>query len=344
MQWKQKSGAEPSTNANSDKRNVCSRTSYVTKRMFWGESVAQCSDANQMNREPHPRVSVVIPAKNEGRAIASVVAAVRHLHPDFEVIVVDDGSTDETAQAAAASGAKVLSNRYSKGNGASIKAGARAISGQVIVFLDGDGQHSPEDIARLLERIDAGADMAVGARDSASQASVFRHTANWFYNLLATWITGHRVLDLTSGFRAVDSVKFTEFLFMLPNGFSYPTTITMAFFRSGYTVEYVPIRAGKRSGKSHLNVARDGIKFLLIIFRVCTLYSPLKLFFPIALAQFMLGIGHYLYTFLDVPRFSNMSALLLTSALTTFLIGLVSEQMTAMLYKHDSGEFASRRK
>ena len=281
------------------------------------------------------RVSVVMPARNEGRAIGVVVAAVRQAHPDFEIIVVDDGSTDDTAASAVANGATVISHPYSKGNGASIKTGARAASGQVIVFLDGDGQHSPADIDRLLERIDAGADMAIGARDAASQASIFRHTANWLYNLLATWITGHKVLDLTSGFRAVDACKFREFLFMLPNGFSYPTTSTMAFFRSGYTIQYVPIRAAKRAGKSHLNVARDGIKFLLIIFRVCTLYSPLKLFFPVALFQFLLGAAYYLYTFIEWQRFTNMSALLFTSALTTFLIGLVSEQMTAMLYKHD---------
>ena len=229
----------------------------------------------------------------------------------------------------------MVSHSYSKGNGASIKTGARAASGQIIVFLDGDGQHSPNDIARLLERIDSGAHMAIGARDAVSQASIFRHTANWFYNLLATWITGHKVLDLTSGFRAVDARKFREFLFMLPNGFSYPTTITMAFFRSGYTVEYVPIRAAQRSGKSHVSVVRDGLKFLLIIFRVCTLYSPLKLFFPVAVLQFLTGVLYYAHTYISEDRFTNMSALLLTSALTTFLIGLVSEQITALIFKHD---------
>lgn len=280
-------------------------------------------------------ISIVMPAKNEGRSIGAVVAAVRLCHPDCEIIVVDDGSTDDTASSALANGAKVISHPYSKGNGASIKAGARAAVGQVIVFLDGDGQHSPDDIQRLLERIDSGAHMVIGARDAVSQASIFRHTANWFYNLLATWITGHKVLDLTSGFRAVEARKFKEFLFMLPNGFSYPTTITMAFFRSGYTVEYVPIRAAQRSGKSHVSIARDGIKFLLIIFRVCTLYSPLKLFFPVAVLQFLTGAMYYGYTYLSEDRFTNMSALLLTSALTTFLIGLVSEQITALIFKHD---------
>lgn len=282
-----------------------------------------------------PQISVVMPARNESASIGSLVRAVVSMHPDAEVLVIDDASTDDTARLATEAGARVISHRYAKGNGASIKTGARAAAGKTIVFMDGDGQHMPEDIARLLARLNDGADMAIGARDAASQASVFRHTANWFYNLVATWITGHRILDLTSGFRAVDARKFREFLFMLPNGFSYPTTITMAFFRSGYTVEYVPIRAPRRSGKSHLNLMRDGLKFLLIIFRVCTLYSPLKLFFPMAVLQFVAGAGYYAYTYVQWERFTNMSALLLTSSLTTFLIGLVSEQMTAMLYKHD---------
>lgn len=281
------------------------------------------------------KLSIVIPARNESETIGVIVKRIVELHPGAAIIVVNDASTDDTASRAAEAGAHVVSHLYSKGNGAAIKTGARAATGKVIVFMDADGQHQPEDIARLLDRIDRGADMAIGARDAASQASIFRHTANWFYNLIATWITGHKVLDLTSGFRAVDAHKFREFLFMLPNGFSYPTTSTMAFFRSGYTVEYIPIRAAQRSGKSHVKVMRDGLKFLLIIFRVCTLYSPLKLFFPVALLQFLLGAGYYAFTFIESARFTNMSALLLTSAMTTLLIGLVSEQMTAILYKHD---------
>jgi len=281
-------------------------------------------------------LSIVIPARNEASSIGGLLRRIRELHPSAQILVVNDASTDETASIAAACGARVISHTYAKGNGAAIKSGARASIGDVIVFMDADGQHQPEDIARLLERIDAGADMVIGARDAASQASIFRHTANWLYNLIASWMTGHKVIDLTSGYRAVDARKFREFLFMLPNGFSYPTTITMAFFRSGYTVEYVPISALRRSGKSHINITRDGVKFLLIIFRVCTLYSPLKLFFPAAFLQFLLGTIYYLYTFAIEGRFTNMSALLFTSALTTFLIGLVSEQMTTILYKHDA--------
>lgn len=282
------------------------------------------------------KLSVILPAKNESSTIGSLVDEILRLHPGSEIIVVNDASTDNTAELARSAGATVLNHPYSKGNGAAIKTGARAASGEVLVFLDGDGQHDPKDISRLLDALGTGFDMVVGARDSASQASIFRHTANWAYNRIATWIVNHRVPDLTSGFRAVNAKKFKEFLYMLPNGFSYPTTITMAFFRSGHSVEYVPIRAAKRAGKSHLNLLRDGVKFLLIILRVCTLYSPLKLFLPVSLAQFALGIGYYAFTYVTTSRFTNMSALLLTSAVTTFLIGLVSEQITALLFKHTS--------
>ena len=284
-------------------------------------------------------LSVIMPAKNEFASIAGLVRRIAELHPGAEIIVVNDASTDNTSELARGAGATVIDHPYSKGNGAAIKSGAREARGDTFVFLDGDGQHNPEDIARLLDVFDAGYDMVVGARDSASQASLFRHTANWVYNQIASWIVGHRVVDLTSGFRVVDASKFREFLYMLPNGFSYPTTVTMAFFRSGYTVGYVDIRAARREGKSHIKLLRDGVKFLLIIFRVCTLYSPLKLFFPVALLQFLLGGGYYAYSFLESGRFTNMSALLLTSAMTTFLIGLVSEQITALLFKHSETKF-----
>ncbi len=280
-----------------------------------------------------PTFTIVIPARNESASVGGLVRNIRALQPDAEVLVVNDGSDDETAALAADAGARVISHRYSKGNGAAIKTGARAATGQTLVFMDGDGQHRPEDISRLLERIDQGCDMVIGARDAASQASIFRHTGNWVYNRVASWMTGHRIPDLTSGFRAVNARKFREFLFMLPNGFSYPTTITMAFFRSGYTVEYIPISAPRRMGKSHLNLLRDGVKFLLIIFRVSTLYSPLKVFMPIALAMFLLATGWYGWTFAHEGRFTNMSALLYSGSVLVFLLGLISEQITALLYK-----------
>lgn len=277
--------------------------------------------------------SIVIPAKNESSSIGRVVESLASLYPEAEIIVVDDGSTDGTDDIAEKLGASVIRHPYSKGNGAAIKSGARAATGDIILFMDADGQHSPDDVHRLLNKLDQGFDMVVGARQSGSQASVGRGFANKFYNWLASYMTGQKIEDLTSGFRAVRRVKFLQFLSLLPNGFSYPTTSTMAFFRAGYSVCYEPIHAAQREGESHIKPIQDGIRFLLIIFKIGTLYSPLKLFVPIAFALFSLGLGYYGYTFATASRFTNMSALLLTTSLTIFLVGLVSEQITTLMYK-----------
>lgn len=278
-------------------------------------------------------ISIILPAKNESAAIGVTVVGIRQHYPDAEVIVINDGSTDNTAEVSEAAGAKVVHHPYSKGNGAAIKTGARAASGEIIVFMDADGQHDPADIPRLLELIEQGHDMVVGARQKGSQASVGRGLANGLYNRLASWMTGHRVEDLTSGFRAVRANKFREFLYLLPNGFSYPTTSTMAFFRAGYSVAYVPIHAAQRIGKSHIRLLRDGARFLLIIFKIGTLFSPVKIFAPVALAMFLLASGWYGYTLYSFGRFTNMSALLYSGAVMVFLMGLISEQITALMYR-----------
>lgn len=281
-------------------------------------------------------VSIVIPAKNEALAISNVITQVFKVLPDVEVIVVNDGSTDETEQLALEAGAKVISHCYSMGNGAAIKTGARAASGDIIVFMDSDGQHSPSDIPKLLEKINKGYDLVVGARSSSSQASMGRLVANSFYNRFSSWMVGHKVDDLTSGFRAVVRSKFLQFLYMLPNGFSYPTTSTMAFFRAGYAVAYVPITVHKRLGESHIKIWKDGIRFLLIIFKIGTLYSPLKLAAPLCAVLFLLGLGHYGYTYNTAGRFTNMSALLFISSLLFFALGLISEQISTLQYmKHE---------
>lgn len=278
-------------------------------------------------------LSVIIPAKNEAKSIGAVVREIVELHPDAEVIVVDDGSTDDTPSIARKNGAVVISHPYSMGNGAAIKTGARSANGELYVTMDGDGQHSATDIIKLITKLrDSGYDMVVGARSRSSQASLGRSLANGVYNYLASKMSGQDVKDLTSGFRVVRGEKFREFLHMLPNGFSYPTTITMAFFRSGYTVAYLPIVAQKRSGKSHIHPLKDGSRFLLIIFKVGTLYSPLKIFAPTSMLFFLMGIGYYLFTFVSIGRFTNMSALLLSTSVIIFLIGLVSEQITNLTY------------
>ncbi|WP_404798973.1 glycosyltransferase family 2 protein [Acinetobacter thermotolerans] len=278
-------------------------------------------------------ISIVIPAKNEEGSIGKTISGIQLLGLNIEIVVVNDGSTDNTKVIAENAGAKVVSHPYSKGNGAAIKTGARHATGDVIVFMDADGQHDPNDIPGLLKKIEEGYDLVVGARQKGSQASLGRGIANSLYNNLATYMTEHKVEDLTSGFRAVRAEKFREFLYLLPNGFSYPTTSTMAFFRAGYSVTYVPIHAAKRIGKSHISPMKDGVRFFLIIFKIATLFSPLKMFLPIAIVLFLMATGWYGYTLWEMGRFTNMSALLYTGSIMIFLMGLISEQITALMYK-----------
>ena len=283
-----------------------------------------------------PAVSVILPARNEAEGLRRTLPAIREVLPDAELIVVDDGSTDETAAVAIGAGARVLSSPYGMGNGAAIKRGARAATGTVLVFMDADGQHGAEHIRALLDKLDAGYDLVVGARDRGGQANFHRGLANGFYNRLASWMTGHRIVDLTSGFRAVRADRFREFMHLLPNGFSYPTTSTMAFFRSAYPVAYVPVPVAKRVGtSSHIRPLKDGVRFLLIIFKIASLYSPLKLFAPTAMAFLIAGLGWYGWTFCQTGRFTNMSMLLLSAAVIIFLIGLISEQITNLTYRKD---------
>lgn len=279
-----------------------------------------------------PALSIIIPCRNEAQSLETLLPKLKAAQPDAEIILVNDGSTDDSAAIAERVGVTVVNRPYSMGNGAAIKAGARQAQGEILVFMDADGQHQPDDIARLLIHMEQGFDMVVGARNAKSQASFGRWVANSFYNKLSSWMVGHTIEDLTSGFRAVVADKFKEFLHLLPNKFSYPSTITMAFFRAGYSVSYVPIVAPPRIGKSHIRPLRDGLRFFLIIFKIGTLYSPLKLFIPLSFSFFSLGMTYYGYTFLTQGRFTNMGALLFITSILIFLIGLVSEQITQILY------------
>ena len=286
-----------------------------------------------MNHESNSvALSVVIPAKNESAAIGNVIRAAKSEYSDAEIIVVDDGSTDATARTAEEAGAMVIRHPESLGNGAAVKSGARAARGEILAFMDGDGQHDPREIGKLLEKLDQGYEMAVGARNSGSHASIGRLFANGLYNALASRLSGREITDLTSGFRVVRARLFKKFLYLLPNGFSYPTTITMAFLRSGYAICFEPITVGKRSGNSHIRPIRDGVRFFAIIFKIATLYAPLKIFLPISGLFFATGLGYYAYTYFTYGRFTNMSLLVFSASVIIFLIGLISEQITALTY------------
>lgn len=283
-----------------------------------------------MNR---PTLSIILPAKNEADGLCKLLPALRQLYPSAELVVVNDGSTDETPSVCAQHNVKVVTHPYAIGNGAAVKTGARVATGEVLIFMDADGQHSPNDIQPMLHKMEEGYDMVVGARRKGSHAGMRRAIGNNLYNRIASWMTGFKIEDLTSGFRVVRADKFRRFLYLLPNGFSYPTTITMAFFRSAFPVAYIPIHAGTRAGKSNLNLIKDGVRFFIIILKIGALFSPMRLFLPVSLSLFLVGLSYYSYTYLSYGRFTNMSALLFISSLLTFLIGIVSEQVSSLHYR-----------
>jgi glycosyltransferase involved in cell wall biosynthesis len=272
------------------------------------------------------KVSIVLPAYNEAPVIGRVLEALRQ--QDYhEIIVVDDGSTDDTAAVARKAGVTVLQHAYNIGNGAAVKTGIRAATG--------DGQHDPNDVPRLLSHVGK-YDMVVGARTAMSEAQRHRTVANKLFNRYASYIVDHPVEDLTSGFRAAKAEQLKKFVYLLPNGFSYPTTITIAMFRSGFSVRYEPINAQARVGKSKIRPVRDGLRFLLTITRLATFFVPMKVFLPISLLLFVIGVGYGGYLILFMRRFSNMAALFVMAGLMVFLIGLISEQLALLRLQHSN--------
>jgi len=277
-------------------------------------------------------VTVLLPAYNEEQSIGRTIALIKDRYPDFEVLVVDDGSTDNTLKTAMTAGANVWPHPYNMGNGAAIKTGLRCASGQWVVMMDADGQHDPADIERLLEYRDR-FDMVVGARSGSGQAGIHRLVANQIYNHLASYVAKFAIDDLTSGFRLVKKDTVAQFIYLLPNTFSYPTTMTMAYLRSGRSIKYIPIATKPRIGTSKIRIVQDGTRFFLIITKIATLFSPLRVFLPVSALFFVTGLGYYIYTFMTFHRFSNMSALLFTTSVIIFMMGLVSEQITQMRYE-----------
>lgn len=283
-----------------------------------------------MNELKNKRVSIIIPAMNEERAIVPVIKGIQSLLGDrCEIIVIDDGSKDSTGKVAKEAGARVVTHPYNIGNGAAIKSGIRAATGEVIVMMDADGQHKPEDITRLLEKIDT-YDMVIGARTGESDTSIHRDAANTVYNRFASYLTKREIPDLTSGFRAIKADIAKRFVYLLPNTFSYPTTLTLSLLRSGHSVEFIPIVAKKRVGKSKIKLLKDGTRFFLIMLKIATLFSPSRVFLPVSAAFFTVGVGYYIYTFITTHRFTNMSALLISNGVIIFMLALIAEQIAQL--------------
>jgi len=283
-------------------------------------------------------ISIIIPAYDEEETIGEVIKEIKELYPEFEIIVINDGSGDNTAQVAKETGALVYSHPYNIGNGAAIKSGIRFASGKILVLMDGDGQHDPEEIGKMLEYF-PDHDMVVGARPKGHQASWGRALANKLYNWLASYVAKFPIQDLTSGFRAIKADIAHNFLYLLPNTYSYPTMLTLGILRSGRSLKYLPINVEKRrKGNSKIKIFQDGIRFFLIITKICALYSPLRIFLPVSFMMFCLGLGYYLYTYFTSGRFTNMSALLFTTSILIFMMGLISEQICQMRFERSEGD------
>jgi glycosyltransferase involved in cell wall biosynthesis len=276
--------------------------------------------------------SIIVPALNEADAVAGLVRALRDGGDWHEIIVVDDGSTDGTGDRAREAGAIVVRHPYNKGNGAAVKSGIRRATGDAILIVDGDGQHRPTDAARLVSRLDE-YELVVGARSAATQATTSRRLGNALLNRLATYLTDRQIPDLTSGFRAARRECLLEFVHLLPNGFSTPTTTTLAFIKAGYSVAFEPIEAEQRVGKSKIKLARDGAKFFLILLKIITIFSPLKIFVPVSLVTFLLGFGYAVWTAVRQSHVTNSSVLLILLSVVIFLVGLVSEQISALRFE-----------
>lgn len=276
--------------------------------------------------------SVIIPAFNEAASIDALVSELRSVAPWHEILVVDDGSQDKTAHRAAAAGADVLRHPYNKGNGAAVKTGLRHATGAFILVLDGDGQHRPADAVRLVSHLDS-YDLVVGARSKHTQATALRRIGNAILNWTASYLTERPIPDLTSGFRAARRSCMLEFLHLLPNGFSTPTTTTLAFLKAGYNVRFEPVDAAPRLGESKIHLGADGVGFVLILLKLITIFSPLRIFLPISACAFAIGAGYGVWTIVTQSHVTNSSVLLILTSLVIFLVGLVSEQISSLRFE-----------
>lgn len=275
--------------------------------------------------------SIVMPAFNEAASIGSVVRALLDAARWREILVIDDGSSDDTGAQASAAGARVIRHPYNKGNGAAVKTGIRHATGRFVLIADADGQHRPADAARLVSYLDR-YDLVVGARSSGTQASLARRLGNSALNGMASYLTAQPIPDLTSGFRAARRECLLEFLHLLPNGFSTPTTTTLAFMKAGYSVRFEPVDAAKRQGASNIRFGSDGVQFVLILLKVITIFSPLRIFLPVSVASFLVGAAYAAWTIATQSHVTNSSVLLILLSVVIFLVGLVSEQISSLRF------------
>jgi|YNPBryBLVA2012_1023415.scaffolds.fasta_scaffold11809_2 glycosyltransferase involved in cell wall biosynthesis len=283
-------------------------------------------------------VSVVIPAFNEAHNIGAVVQRVRAALPDAEILVVDDASQDGTAAAALAAGARVERHPTNRGNGAAVKTGIRHASGEVVLLMDADGQMDPRYIPDLLGGIAAGYDMVVGARTRETQGDTLaRRLGNRALDALGAYLVEAEVRDLTSGYRAMRREVIMEFLHLLPNRYSYPTTSTLSLLKAGYCVGFVSIEGQRRQGgRSSQKLLKNGVRFGLIILRIISLFAPLRVYFPIALGMFFLSLLAYIASvavngvWLKIP---NATAALFVGGIIVFMFGLLAEQIAALRFQ-----------
>jgi glycosyltransferase involved in cell wall biosynthesis len=293
--------------------------------------------AGQAPREWPFTTSVVIPAYNEGPRVGAIVRAIRERLPQAEIIVVDDASGDDTSAQAAAAGARVITRPHNVGNGAGVKTGVRAASGEVVVVMDADGQHDPDDLPRLLDHVGR-YDMVVATRlDRESQENAVRWLGNGAVNAFGSYLVGMPMLDLTSGYRAFKREVLLEFLHLLPNSFGWPNTSAMALAKAGYHIRFEPVAMRRRQGgRSTQKLFKNGIRNLLIMLRMVSLFAPLRVYFPVALAMFALSLLAYVASvavngvWLKIP---NATAALFVGGIVVFMFGLLAEQIAGLRFQ-----------
>ncbi len=276
-----------------------------------------------------PDVAIIIPAYNEEEGIADVIAQLKELSGNYEIIVVDDGSTDNTHKLATDTGVKVIRHPYNKGYGAALKTGIRNAEADIVLFIDADGQHQPSDIKKLIQYIGE-YDMIVGARTKKSKISLLRRPGKKILSITANYLAGMKIPDLNSGFRALKKDVALEFMHILPNSFSFSTTITLALINSGYSVKYVPIEAPERVGTSKIKPFRDGFRFIMLIIRTVVLFNPLKVFLPVSAILFIVGFFELIREIIVYFDIWTAPVLLILSAILIFFFGLIADQISSL--------------